>query len=224
MKRESSPARTVTSGGGKHSFTARGQGEAEGWEKRGLPSPAPGGALGGAVPREKRLLRVGDQLTLQLPVWGSQGHWCSHSQGLWQPGPYHPCGHSAGGGPGQRWGPRWPGLSLHCQDAPGCGQSRADAEAPPGGAPSRLTQGSFLLTLHTGVSSEARGTGAGPLHWVTGGSIMTLTLLGTVFPEEATGTSWGGGRGVSAKPGPALPSQAGAQGIANASSAPQVAL
>ena len=53
---------------------------------------------------------------------------------------------------------------------------------------------------------------------------MTLTLLGTVFPEEATGTSWGGGRGVSAKPGPALPSQAGAQGIANASSAPQVAL
>lgn len=128
------------------------------------------------------------------------------------------------GEPGQRWGPRWPGLSLHCQDAPGCGQSRADAEAPPGGAPSRLTQGTFLLTLHTGVSSEARGTGAGPLHWVTGGSIMTLTLLGTVFPEEATGTSWGGGRGVSAKPGPALPSQAGAQGIANASSAPQVAL
>lgn len=44
--------------------------------------------------------------------------------------------------------------------------------------------------LHTGVSSEARGTGAGPLHGVTGGSIMTLTLLGAVFPEEATGASF----------------------------------
>lgn len=39
---------------------------------------------------------MGDQLTLQLPVWGSQGHWCSHLQGLWQPGPYQPSGHSAG--------------------------------------------------------------------------------------------------------------------------------
>lgn len=53
---------------------------------------------------------------------------------------------------------------------------------------------------------------------------MTLTLLGTVFPEEATGASWGGRRGVSVKPGPALPSQAGAQGIANTSSALQAAL
>lgn len=204
MKRESSPARTVTSGGGKHSFTARGQGEAESWEKRGLPSPAPGGAPGGAVPREKRRLRVGDQLTLQLPVWGSQGHWCSHLQGLWQPGPYQPNGHSAGrsqdsgGGLGGQ-------ASLHCQDVPGCGQSQADTEAAPGGAPSRLTQGTFLLTLHTGVSSEARGTGAGPLHRVTGGSIMTLTLLGTVFPEEATGTSWGGGRGCLCQTWPCPP-------------------
>ena len=107
--------------------------------------------------------------------------------------------------PGQRWGPRWPGLSLRCQDAPGCGQSQADTEAAPGGAPSRLTQGTFLLTLHTGVSSEARGTGAGPLHRVTGGSIMTLTLLGTVFPEEATGTSWGGGRGCLCQTWPCPP-------------------
>lgn len=41
----------------------------------------------GPVPREM----------LQLPVWGSQGHWCSHWQGLWQPGPYQPRGHSAAG-------------------------------------------------------------------------------------------------------------------------------
>lgn len=110
-------------------------------------------------------------------------------------------------------GPRWPGLSLHCRDAPGCGQSRADAGSTLGGGSSWLTQGTFLPTLHTGVSSEARGTGAGPLHGVTGGSIVTLTLLGAVFPEEATGASWGG-EGESSLPGLALPSpsQAGAQG------------
>lgn len=45
------------------------------------------------------------------------------------------------------------------------------------------------LTLHTRVSSEARGTGTGPLYGVTGGSIMTLALLGTVLPKEAVGAS-----------------------------------
>lgn len=167
---------------------------------------------------------VGDQLTLQLPVWGSQGHWCSHLQGLWQPGPYQPSGHSAGrsqedsgGAPVARPLSALSGCARVCR-------AGLTQEHPLGGAPSWLTQGTFLLTLHTGVSSEARGTGAGPLHGVTGGSIMTLTLLGAVFPEEATGASWGGKAVVSARPGPALPSQAGAQGIENASSSPPGAL
>lgn len=135
MKRESSPARTVTSGGGKHSFTARGQGEAEGWEKRGLPSPAPGGALGGAIPREKRLLRVGDQLTLQLPVWGSQGHWCSHLQGLWQPGPYQPSGHSAGGSQGSGGGLGGRASLCTARMRPGVGRAGLTQKHPRVGLP-----------------------------------------------------------------------------------------
>lgn len=106
---------------------------------------------------------------------------------------------------------------------PGVGRAGLTQEHPLGGVPSWLTQGTFPLTLHTGVSSEARGTGAGPLHGVTGGSIMTLTLLGAVFPEEATGASCGGGREGSL-PNLALPSHPRAQGIANASSSPQGAL
>ena len=135
VKRESSPARTVTSGGGKHSFTARGQGEAEGWEKRGLPSPAPGGALGGAVPREKRRLRVGDQLTLQLPVWGSQGHWCSHLQGLWQPGPYQPRGHSAGRSQDSGGGLGGQASLCAARMRPGVGRARLTQKQPRVGLP-----------------------------------------------------------------------------------------
>lgn len=67
-----------------------------------------------------------------------------------------------------------------------------------GGAP-------FWLTLHTGVSSEARGTGAGPQSRVTGSSILTLALLGTVLPKGAIVASCDGGREVFAKSGPVPP-------------------
>lgn len=99
------------------------------------------------------------------------------------------CGEEPGG---QRWGPGGQASLCTVRMRPGVDRAGLTQEHPLGGAPSWLTQGTFLLTLHTGVSSEARGTGAGPLHGVTGGSIMTLTLLGAVFPEEATGASWGG--------------------------------
>ena len=88
---------------------------------------------------------------------------------------------------------------------PGVGRAGLTQDHSLRGAPSWLTQGTFPLTLHTGVSSEARGTGAGPLHGVAGGCIRTLTLLGAVFPEEATGASCGGGREGSL-PNLALPS------------------
>lgn len=44
-------------------------------------------------------------------------------------------------------------------------------EHPLGGAPSWLTQGTFLLTLHTGVSSEARGQAQAPC---TGSQVAPL--------------------------------------------------
>lgn len=65
--------------------------------------------------------------------------------------------------------------------------------------------GAIQLTLRTGVSSEAKGTGAGPLGWVTGSSILTLALLGTVLPKRAIGASWDGGREVFANSSPVPP-------------------
>lgn len=59
--------------------------------------------------------------------------------------------------------------------------------------------------LSAGVSSEVRGTGAGPLSWVTGSSILTLALPGTVLPKGAVGASWDGRRGDFAKSSPAPP-------------------
>lgn len=87
---------------------------------------------------------------------------------------------------------------------PGVDRAGLTQEHPLGGAPSWLTQGTFLLTLHTGVSSEARGTGAGPLHGVTGGSIMTLTLLGGL-PQRSHWCKLGWGL-ESSLPDLALPS------------------
>lgn len=86
VKEASSPALGVASVGWRHCFTARHQ--KEGLRRVHPPQTCPKGShfknLQGSVPWEK----------LQLPVWGSQGHWCSHWQGLWQPGPYQPRGHS----------------------------------------------------------------------------------------------------------------------------------
>lgn len=91
-------------------------------------------SLGGAIPWEKMLVRAGAWARLQLPVWGSQGHWCSHLQGIWQPGPCQPRGHSVERR--QKWRPQWQDLSLHRQDGPQVcaelGGSRSAPGVPPG--------------------------------------------------------------------------------------------
>lgn len=78
---------------------------------------------------------MGDQVRLQLPVCGSQGHWCSHLQGLWQPGPYQPRGHSVGRRQKDMGEALGAGLSLRGQHGPRCVQSWADTEAPQAGLP-----------------------------------------------------------------------------------------
>lgn len=82
---------------------------------------------------------------------------------------------------------------------------RPDPGGALGGVPAWLTQGPTQLTLNTGVSSEARGTGAGPLSRITGSSILTLALLGTVLAKGAVGASWDGGREAFAKSVPVPP-------------------
>ena len=116
MRRENSPVLTVASDGRRHCFTVTHQGEAEGLRGEGLPHPPAPADLAGAVPWETMSFRVGAWARLQLPVWGSQGHLCSHSQGLRQPGPYQPRGHSA----------------ERRQEGPGCVQNPAEGEVPPG--------------------------------------------------------------------------------------------
>lgn len=176
------------------------------WERRGVPPLAPRG-LGGAIPWERMLLRAGAWARLQLPVLT-----LARPLAAW---PVPAKGALCGEGAEVEASVAGP-LSARTGWAPGVCRAGLKHKCPPQIPQARRWRcpgwhflpadlGPIYLTMLTGVPSETRRTGAGPPDRVTGSSILTPALHGTVLPEGAVAASWHGERGVISKSNPASP-------------------